>query len=135
MHRATVVASVSIEVIDATANPDNTSPIASDDNFATFSDVAAPGTLSGSLTGNDSDPDGDTIEVAEAGGVMPGTLFTTANGGTVVVNVDGTFDYTPSAGFIGVDTFNYTVADPSGETDDASVEINVYPDPVSYTHL
>ena len=67
--------------------------------------------------------------MTNAGGVTPGTSFTTSNGGVVVVNADGTFDYTPSAGFIGVDTFDYSVADPSGEADQASVEINVYPDP------
>ena len=66
--------------------------------------------------------------MSNAGGVATGAPFTTANGGTVVVNPDGSFDYTPAAGFIGVDSFDYTIIDPSGETDDATVSINVQPD-------
>jgi len=123
-----VESELTIEVIDTTANPDNTPPAAASDNFETFSDPAMPGTLSSDLLGNDGDPDGDVIEVLAAGGVPSGTAFTTVNGGTVVVSADGTFDYTPAAGFIGVDSFEYTIADPSGATDDAMVVINVQPD-------
>ena len=68
------------------------------------------------------------IEVLNAGGVASGTPFTTVNGATVVVNPDGSFDYTPVAGFIGVDSFDYTITDTSGVTDDATVSINVQPD-------
>ena len=31
-----------------------------------------------------------------------------ANGGTIVMNADGSFSYTPPAGFTGDDTFTYT---------------------------
>ena len=123
-----VTATVSIAVTDP-ENPGNTAPFAIDDNFTTFSDPASPQTLSAEVLGNDSDPDGDVLEVSVAGGVVPGASFTTINGGTVVVNTDGTFDYTPASGFIGVDTFDYTVTDPAGNTDDATVTILVYPDP------
>jgi len=123
-----VTATVSIAVADP-ANPTNTPPFALDDSFTTFSDPATPATLTGAVLGNDSDPDGDVLEVSTAGGVAPGAPFTTANGGTVVINTDGTFDYTPAAGFIGDDTFDYSVIDPAGNTDDATVTIIVYPDP------
>jgi hypothetical protein len=36
---------------------------------------------------------------------------TPTNGGTVVVNPDGSFVYTPAAGFTGTDTFTYTTTD------------------------
>ncbi|SPU43069.1 Ig-like domain-containing protein [Brevundimonas diminuta] len=37
--------------------------------------------------------------------------------GTVVVNIDGTYTYTPNANFNGTDSFTYTVTDPaSGES-------------------
>ena len=125
---ACVESELTLEVIDTIANPDNTPPTAANDHFETFSDPAAPGTLSSDLLGNDGDPDGDVIGVLAAGGVPAGTPFTTINGGTVVVNPDGTFNYTPAVGFIGVDSFDYTVADPTGATNDATVNINVQPD-------
>ena len=117
-----------IDTIDPTVDPLNTQPIASDDNFSLISDPDSPSTLSSTLAANDSDPDEEPIVVADAGGVPPGTTFVTANGGMVLVNPDGTFDYTPAAGFIGEDTFNYTIIDSTGETDTATVEITVTPD-------
>ncbi len=61
---------------------------------------------------------------------------TSSSGGTIVNNNDGTIDYTPPAGFTGVDTFSYTIsdADPGADptrgnpvtyTDSATVTINV----------
>ena len=63
-----------------------------------------------------------------AAAAMPVTL-NTAQGGTVVVQPDGTFTYTPAAGFVGIDTFDYSVIDPSGDTDDATVTLTVTGDP------
>ena len=45
------------------------------------------------------------------------------------LSINGTFTYTPAAAFIGVDTFDYTIVDPSGATDDATVILNVIVDP------
>jgi hypothetical protein len=39
---------------------------------------------------------------------------TTAQGGQIVYNGDGTATYTPAAGFSGADSFNYFVTDPGG---------------------
>ncbi len=41
-------------------------------------------------------------------------LTATATDGTVVVHPDGSFTYTPTAGFIGTDLFSYTLADNLG---------------------
>ena len=43
------------------------------------------------------------------------------NGGTVVDNGDGTFDYTPALNFNGADSFTYTLSDDEAETSTASV--------------
>lgn len=50
------------------------------------------------------------------GGVVAATLtiVTTPANGTVISNGNGTVTYTPNAGFTGVDTFKYTVADSQG---------------------
>jgi hypothetical protein len=60
-------------------------------------------TVSGSLLNGDSDPDSsDPISV---------TGNTSPAHGTVAVNSDGTFTYTPNAGFSGADSFQYTITD------------------------
>ena len=46
----------------------------------------------------------------------------------MTLNSNGSFDYTPAAGFIGEDNFDYTIADLGDETDTATVTITVQPD-------
>ena len=50
-------------------------------------------------------------------------------GSEMCIRDSGTFTYTPPADFIGEDTFDYTIVDPSGATDEATVSIEVAPDP------
>lgn len=56
---------------------------------------------------------------------------TSANGGTVVLNNDGSFTYNPPAGFTGSDNFTYTITDgnpvgaPVPATDNTTVTITV----------
>ncbi len=47
--------------------------------------------------------------------------------GTANVNGDGTFSYAPSAGFTGTDSFVYSVKNPNGTVDVATVTITVAP--------
>ncbi|MEE9313269.1 MAG: Ig-like domain-containing protein, partial [Rhizobiaceae bacterium] len=44
---------------------------------------------------------------------------------TVTINADGTVKYTPNTGFVGQDTFTYTITDDKGATDTATVTIDV----------
>ena len=53
---------------------------------------------------NDSDPDWDTLTV------LTTPIYTTVNG-TLVLNSDGTYLYTPNLNFNGVDSFAYAVCD------------------------
>jgi len=46
-------------------------------------------------------------------------------GGSVILNPDGSFAYTPDAGFTGTDTFVYTASDGNGGTAIATVTITV----------
>jgi hypothetical protein len=64
---------------------------------------------------NDSDPDGDSLAIASTS--QPGN-------GTVTVSGDSVL-YTPASGFVGIDSFTYTVTDPDGLTATATVTINV----------
>ncbi len=65
---------------------------------------------------NDSDPDGDALTVSLVSGP--------ANG-TVTVNANGSFVYTPSPGYFGSDSFTYQSTDPSGLSSTATVTIAV----------
>ncbi|CUH77121.1 Ig-like domain-containing protein [Tropicibacter naphthalenivorans] len=104
-------ATVRIEVGEV----DNTAPVAVDDVDTTPVDTA----ITVDVLGNDSDPNGDAITTVTA---------TDPANGSVLVNADGTITYTPDAGFTGLDTFTYTIADPSLETDTATVTITVTED-------
>ncbi len=94
----------------------NDAPVAGDDVNTTNED--AP--VSGSVTANDSDPDGPFANY---------TAATAPANGTVVVNPDGTYTYTPAPNFNGVDSFTYSLCD--GGTpelcDTATVVITVAP--------
>lgn len=82
---------------------------ASDDNNATVSGVP----VTGNVLPNDM---GQDITV---------TGYTQPSNGTVVVNPDGSYTYTPNAGFTGVDSFSYTITDANGNTTTATVRITV----------
>lgn len=92
------------------------SPLAFADTYNATKDislsVAAPGVLA-----NDTGTPSPTA-VAIAGGA-------TAQGGTVTLNSDGSFNYAPASGFTGTDSFNYTVTNGLTPNDTATVTINV----------
>ncbi|WP_346915327.1 Ig-like domain-containing protein [uncultured Roseibium sp.] len=54
--------------------------------------------------GADRDIDGDTLTVTAG-------TFATAEGGSVTIDANGAFTYTPAADFNGSDSFTYTVSD------------------------
>jgi hypothetical protein len=72
---------------------------------------------------------------AGAGGLLSGATgyalqvvsSTDPSDGTVSVNPDGSFSYTPDEGFSGYDTFTYTIEDGFGRTSTADVEVEVIP--------
>ncbi len=94
----------------------NQPPIAVGDEFSVNEDTL----LVDNVMANDSDPDGDTLDV------LASTLMT-ASGGTVVLHENGDFTYTPVLNFHGSDSFDYTLSDALGETDTATVTITVSP--------
>ncbi|MFO0744226.1 MAG: Ig-like domain-containing protein [Myxococcota bacterium] len=102
-------ATVSVTI---TVTPENDAPVAIDDHATTPKDT--PVTIA--ALANDFDPDGDPLSVD--GVDLP-------TGMDLVTNADGTFTFTPAAGFVGTTSFRYVVADPGGLTDDAIVTIDV----------
>jgi len=96
-------------------------PLAKDDDFTTSVGVPVSGNvLIDNGNGADEEPDNQAITVIT-------TPVTGPTSGTVVLNTDGTFTYTPNAGFFGVDTFEYEITDPSGLASTAIVTITIVP--------
>jgi len=89
-------------------------PVANSSSGNTPEDTTLPNIA---VLANDSDPDGDMLTVTTA----------TAPNGTVVINPDGTVDYTPNPGFNGTDTISYSISDGNGGTASSTVLINVAP--------
>ncbi len=96
----------------------NSAPELADDEFTTNEDIS----ISNNVLNNDNEPDGDMITVNTTPVVAP------ANG-TLVLNPDGSFTYTPNPDFNGLDSFEYEACDDANlilcET--ALVEIIVLP--------
>jgi len=88
-------------------------PIAADDAFNTIEDTV----LVGDVSANDPSP-GDAPATYTAPAV-------TAQDGSLVMNGDGTFTYTPPADFFGTDSFVYTMTDNDGDFDTSTVTITV----------
>ena len=90
---------VSIDVVGQPTGGNN-SVIANADENQTLIDES----VSGNVLANDEDPDGDNLWVNT-------TPATSPSNGSLTLNSDGTYTYTPSSGFVGVDSFEYQVCD------------------------
>ncbi|MDX6848193.1 tandem-95 repeat protein [Gilvimarinus sp. SDUM040013] len=53
------------------------------------------------------------------------TIATNVSSGTLVLNNDGSYTYTPTTNFSGSDSFTYTIVDADGQNDTATVNITV----------
>lgn len=108
----TCTANVTVQVNAVTNNP----PVAQNDDYNTLINtplvIAAPGVL-----GNDNDPNGDPITAV---------LGTTVSHGTLSLNSNGGFTYTPTSNYTGQDSFTYRARDSQGATSDlATVTIGI----------
>ncbi|MDQ0044443.1 tandem-95 repeat protein, partial [Variovorax boronicumulans] len=90
----------------------NEAPTAPNDTKTTNEDTPVSGSVIGS------DVDGDTLTYVK--GSDPAH-------GTVTVNADGTYTYTPGTNFNGTDSFTVTVSDGHGGTTTSTVNVTVNP--------
>jgi len=90
----------------------NHPPVAQDDAATIEQD--APATPIAVLA-NDSDPDGDALVVTTVGAASHGVAVATAAG----------VDYTPAAGYLGDDSFSYTISDGRGGNATATVHVSI----------
>jgi VCBS repeat-containing protein len=94
----------------------NDPPVAADDSYSTDEDTVLSVDAADGVLGNDSDADGNGLSVSLVGGPAHGSL---------VLNADGSFTYTPDADFNGGDSFTYTASDGSAVSAAATVTIAV----------
>jgi VCBS repeat-containing protein len=103
--------------VTITVTPVNDPPVAAGDAYSTLEDIAltvlAPGVL-----GNDNDVDGDTLTAVLVSGPAHGSL---------TLNANGSFIYTPSPNFNGSDAFTYKANDGSADSNVATVSLTVTP--------
>ena len=109
-------------VVTVNAQPDV--PVANDDGGDGFKTDQNTALTTASVLINDSDADGDTLQVKSIS--LAGTL------GLVTNNGDGTFGYDPNGAFdrlnfgeTATDTFSYTVSDGNGGTSVATVTLTI----------
>jgi VCBS repeat-containing protein len=109
------IADSNTATVTLTVTAANDAPAAAADKYMTLQAtplmVAAPGVLS-----NDTDPEGDAL-TAE--------LVTGPSHGTLSLQPDGSFTYTPRVGFSGADAFTYRVSDSAAMSSPATVTITV----------
>ncbi len=118
-HGGTATATIDIGI-----NPVNDPPKIDDPNSGNFDPVTGHYNLttdedkpvSGQVKATD--PDGDALTYAKG---------TDPQHGTVVVNEDGTWTYTPAKDYNGADTFTVTVSDGHGGTATATIDIGINP--------
>jgi hypothetical protein len=127
----------------------NVSPLASNDSYDTIGNtllevgpVTSPSsrpkvTVTGDVFDNDTEfmSDTFTLKSLQAVNFVSGTVTATStNGGTIVMDGDGKFSFTPKEGSTAADTFTYTITDAgadnvAGNADDltstATVTINI----------
>ncbi|WP_164547806.1 tandem-95 repeat protein [Variovorax beijingensis] len=106
-HGGTTTSTVTV-----TVDPVNDAPTVPDYTKTTSEDTPVSGQVVGS------DVDGDTLTYVK--GSDPAH-------GTVTVNADGTYTYTPGANFNGTDSFTVTVSDGHGGTTTSTITVTIDP--------
>ena len=103
--------------VEITVTPVNDAPVAYDDTAAAVSG-AAPAATSIAVLDNDEDVDEDVLTITDV---------STPDHGMAVIDGDQVA-YTPDADYVGADQFSYTIEDPDGASDTATVDVTVTTD-------
>ena len=104
---ASTLASTHIDIVV------NSRPVATADTLGATEDTGVTFTAA-QLLGNDTDADGNTLTIASV---------TAINGGSVVLNTNGTVTFTPDLNFNGPAQFSYTVTDGLPYTDGVNASV------------
>jgi len=108
-HGHSTTATVTVNVEDAA----NVAPVARDDSATTEQGQAVTLTT----LSNDTDADGDTLTITNIQDPSHGTAVQSADGQSII--------YTPNAGYVGTDTFDYTISDGNGHSVTATETVTI----------
>ncbi len=97
--------------VSITVTSSNTAPTADDLNITTEQDTSVSNTATGS------DPDADPLTFSAGS--------SSDKGGNVSMQSNGDFTYNPPSGYVGDDSFGFTVEDDRGGSDTATVSVTV----------
>jgi len=106
----------SAATVTLTVNFVNTPPVAEDDAYTVNMNATLTVGAAGGVLANDSDHDHDTLTAQLVANVAHGSL---------TLNADGSFVYTPAPGFHGTDTFTYQAFDGTDASNTAAVTIAI----------
>jgi VCBS repeat-containing protein len=122
------VGSVNVTITDGTASVTatlqlnisavNDAPVALAETYASVAGQALVVAAAGGVLANDTDIDGPALTAQ---------LGTGPANGTLLLNADGSFTYTPNAGFSGADSFTYTAFDGTAASAATTVTLNISP--------
>jgi len=102
--------------VSITVNAVNDAPAATADTYGVLKDIPLNMPAASGVLSNDTDVDNPALTA---------TLVQTTANGTLTLNSDGSFTYTPQAGFTGPDIFIYRAGDGSLFSTDTTVTLNV----------
>jgi VCBS repeat-containing protein len=94
-----------------------TTPTANADSFAVTEDTPFTANAASGVLANDTDPQNSTLTAAVAAQPTHGTLS---------LNSDGSFTYTPEASFTGDDSFTYTATNSGSQSATATVTLTIH---------
>lgn len=103
-----------LAVVEILVNPVNDAPVSQNDEYVTDEDQQLVISTAAGVLANDSDVDGDTLQV---------TLDVGPEHGNLVFNPDGSFTYTPDENYNGLDSFTYWAGDGNAVSNLATVKI------------
>ncbi len=104
--------------VSITITPVNDAPVAANNAYTTNEDTPLTVVLANSVLVNDTDGEGSALTAVLNAGPANGTL---------TLNANGTFTYTPHANYNGSDTFTYRANDGTANSNIATVTITVSP--------
>ena len=105
-----------IGLITITVTAVNDAPVAVEDAYTLAEDTTLSTTLVDGVLVNDSDADSSVLTVS---------LVTNVTKGTLTLNTDGTFTYTPNSDYYGSDFFEYKVSDGLLESNTVKVNLTI----------
>lgn len=103
-------------VVNITVTEVNDAPVAVEDAYTVDEDTVLTVLVADGVLDNDSDVDGDPLTAV---------LVSDVSNGTLVLDDDGSFVYTPDENYFGSDSFTYKASDGTLESDTVIVTITV----------